>query len=340
MKFPAFWKIRRETRRIGRQIAISPVILARMIYFRRWYDAVGSRKVIVTAGKLAFGREIGIYLIFPTDGVLEGHLQAIDLMAENGITPIVVSNLELGETDLAKLVERAGWIIQRPNVGYDFGGYRDAILRLSPRLRQLDRLWIMNDSVWIVPQPVDWFVAARALDVDFAGATSHYGVRRAPLEDFETMQWVFDTGRRKFHYQSYALCVGSRLLNDPKFERFWRTLEIRNEKPHTVRVGEIGLSQWVIRNGYTHGATWEIDTLADELDTLSNEDLDAFFECVVVREDKRLKDLKKLVDADSSRAHRIAFILAAVSRQAGSYAFSDYGQKRKGYHFTKRAAAR
>ena len=196
----------------------------------------------------------------------------------------------------------------------------------------------MNDSVWIVPQPVDWFVATRTLDVDFAGATSHYGVLRATPEDFETIQWDFDTKRRKFHYQSYALCIGSRPLNDPRFERFWKNLEIRNEKPHTVRVGEIGLSQWMIRNGYTHRATWEIDTLVDELDALSNEDIEAFFESVVVREDKQLKNLQQFLGVNGSRAHRIAFICTAVSRQAGSYAFSTYGQTRKGYQFEKRAA--
>lgn len=143
----------------------------------------------------------------------------------------------------------------------------------------------MNDSVWMIPQPVTWFEAARALEVDFAGATCHHGVARADMDDFRSLQWQYDTGRRKYHVASYAWSIGPNVLRSRDFVRFWQGLDIRNDKRRTVRRGEVGFSRWVLRKGFSHGVTWAIDTLDRELAELSDREIHQIAREVIVRED-------------------------------------------------------
>lgn len=147
----------------------------------------------------------------------------------------------------------------------------------------------MNDSVWMIPQPVTWFEAARALEVDFAGATCHHGVARADMDDFRSLQWQYDTGRRKYHVASYAWSIGPNVLRSRDFVRFWQGLDIRNDKRRTVRRGEVGFSRWVLRKGFSHGVTWAIDTLDRELAELSDREIHQIAREVIVREDPRLQ---------------------------------------------------
>ncbi|MEM7317425.1 MAG: hypothetical protein AAF408_00235, partial [Pseudomonadota bacterium] len=69
--------------------------MGRRLYVRRYYDHVLARQIKRRSGAMTLGQEIGIYLIFPTDGVLPSHLRALREMKTAGITPLVVSNLPL-----------------------------------------------------------------------------------------------------------------------------------------------------------------------------------------------------------------------------------------------------
>ena len=101
------WKIRRELIRLGRNLAALPVEVVRMIYFRRWYDHVTARAIRRTHGRIPLKDEIGIYLIFPSDGIVASHLCVLDEMHRNDIAPVVISNLPLSDDDRNRLSERA-----------------------------------------------------------------------------------------------------------------------------------------------------------------------------------------------------------------------------------------
>jgi lipopolysaccharide biosynthesis protein len=78
----------------------------------------------------------------------------------------VVSNLPLVPEERETL-RRACWqLIERPNVGYDFGAYRDAILLLGPKLRDLERLVLVNDLLWFPVGEADWIDDAERLEAD------------------------------------------------------------------------------------------------------------------------------------------------------------------------------
>ena len=339
---PPIWKIRRELNRLAFEPFRWTKEAGQRLYLRRYYDLVQSRQIRLSAGALDLGQEACIYLIFPTKGVLPSHVRALRTLVDAGITPVAVSNLPLSDNDRELLYPLTMQVIERPNVGYDFGGYRDGVLELAERLPALNRLWLMNDSTWLIPQPTNWFEDARKLNVDFVGATSNFAMPRVDPERFRDISWTFSNTHRNFHYASYALGIGSRILSDDDFLDFWKKLEIRNDKSRTVRRGEIGLTQFVLKKGFRHAATHEVDKLHTELAELDDLEIDQITQDLVIPPSTRLEEQRRSVlNSDPSspegRKDREAFILTAVSRHAAGYVLPAYTVKYRGFQFLKKS---
>jgi lipopolysaccharide biosynthesis protein len=346
----SYWKVKRELLRIGKTAQDATAELVRKLYFRRHYDLVTRKTIKRTPGAVPLGKEVAIYLVFPDSGLLASHLCMLSELRQAGISPIVVSNLPLSDEDRDRLHDDVYTIIERPNVGYDFGGYRDGILELAENLHRLDRVWLLNDSAWLVPQATSWFEHARAMGNDFVGATSSFsilrktllGTKRWNISDYRSIIWTHDPNNRDFHYASYALCIGSAILRDRKFMSYWEKLDIRNDKKRTVRRGEMGLSQWVLKHRYTHAATFEINHLDKELEELSDTELDRVARELVIFRGTELAALKTRVlalqpNSLEGRAERTGLILTAVARQGSVYALAIYILRRHHFPFLKKS---
>lgn len=346
----SLWKIKRELQRLNRNSKVMAADLIRKLYFRRYYDLVTSKTIRRTDGADPFGNEVAIYLIFPSTGLLSSHLHMLAELRKAGISPLVVSNIPLNDGDRSKLVELSAAVIERPNVGYDFGGYRDGILEVAENLHKLDRVWLLNDSAWLLPHQPSWFEQARTMGKDFVGATSSFSIlrktwfgrKRLNVSEYRSITWLHEPNNSNFHYASYALCIGSAILKDPNFRKYWEKLDIRNDKKHTVRRGEIGLTQWVLKHGYTHGATYEIDQLDKELDQQSDVEMDEIAREMVVFKGTKLAALKTKVlatdpNSQKGRADRKGLILMAVARQGSAYALATFIARQHEFQFLKKS---
>lgn len=346
----SLWKIKRELQRLSRDSKEMAAELVRKIYFRRYYDLVTSKNIRRTEGAVPFGNEVAIYLIFPSAGLLPSHRHMLVQLCNAGISPLVVSNIPLNDTDRGQLVELSAAVMERPNVGYDFGGYRDGILEVAKYLHNLDRVWLLNDSAWLMPHQPSWFEQARATGKDFIGATSSFsilrrslfGKKRLNVSEYRSIKWSHEPSNSNFHYASYALCIGSAILKDHNFLKYWGKLDIRDDKKHTVRRGEIGLTQWVLKHGYTHGATYEIDQLDKELDQQSAAELDRIARELVIFKGTKLAAIKSKVLAtdpndDDGRADRKGLILMAVARQGSAYALATFILRKHEFQFLKKS---
>lgn len=336
-----WWKIRREMKRVGYQLLNSPVEVAKFFILRRWYDLVTSRSITRTSGDLSLTDEVGIYLIFPRNGLQASHLTMLGEMARAGIAPVVVTNIPLTKADRESLKTLATRIIERPNIGYDFGGYRDGVLEVASVLPNLRYLWLLNDSVWLIPQAISWFDQARSLETDFMAATSNFAMPRVDPHRFRDIVWNHSTNHKNFHYASYALGFGERILQSPAFLKYWRKLNISNDKTRTVRRGEIGLSQWVLRHGFSHGETYKVNQLDIELAKCDDDEVDRIARELVIPDDALLESVYTGVMAQDprtiqGRADRIALILTAVSRRASAYTLPGYALRR-GFQFLKKS---
>ncbi|WP_281968264.1 rhamnan synthesis F family protein [Roseovarius nanhaiticus] len=343
MKKNLAWKLKRELRRLGRQTLAVPRVAWEYTTLTIRYDIQAARERKVHAGERPQADEVAIYLIFPSKGVLASHLDVLNQLTADGISPILVSNLKLSQQDLATLKPLCTRIIERPNVGYDFGGYRDGVLNIADDLTNIDRLYLLNDSCWMVDSQQSWFKSVRDANVDFCGATAHYGIRPYRAHEFRDIDWTYTTHFSRFHYGSYALAMSTNILRDPGFLKFWRNIRLSNDKNVTVRRGETGLTQWMLRRKrYSHVATCQTSDLGNEIEALSDDELDAVVRTLVLPahpkiEAQRDDILKKSMSTPIGRFDRIKVILTAVSSQGMSYAMPYYNLRYRDFQFVKKS---
>lgn len=339
MKLPPLWKITRELKRPLAQLKLLPSRIGTYVFGNRYYDWFLAKDSRITEGRAAHSPRIAVYLIFPSQGVLASHIEALKYLISRGYAPLVVSNLPLPDADRERVLDLCWLCLERPNFGYDFGGYRDGILLARDKAAQIDRLVLLNDSSWFpLPGAQDWIAEAEKTGLDFAGAVSNYGHPRVAPEEFRSIRWGYTTSHRNFHYCSFALMMSGRLMADPKFIGFWQRFPLTSDKKVTVRRGEIGLSQWITSSGYSHGTTYDPSGLDRRLAELSHEDTKAAVRGAVFLDRPRLDELRERLLADDASAEDLtAFLLTAVAIQGASYVQPDLMRRLYGVAFLKKS---
>ncbi len=333
-------KAARELRRIGDQVLGLPRGLrdiAQLAFGTPWHDLALARRAQDFAGALPVAPRIAVYLMLPQRGVQPSHLASLDYLAGAGCAPLVVSNLPLGAADRQALLARCWRLIERPNFGYDFGGYRHAVLSIAERLPGLEQLVLLNDSAWFpLPGAADWLAQVAALGTDAAGACGHFGDRWNPPASPRR------AGRaaRHFHLQSFALALGPRVLRDPGFLEFWRRYRMSNSKAWTCRLGETGLSQWLIGRGYSLGETLDVAGFARDLAALPRDELAVVLEEMPLGGRQARRRAALLADPAAGPAALAGFALGIAARQTVTYVMPAYAWRRHGFPFLKKALLR
>ncbi len=282
---------------------------------------------------------VAIYLIFPVQGLLQSHFIALDHILQSGYSPIVVSNLPLSAGDTERLLHHCSTLILRPNFGYDFGGYKDAVRFLGQDLHSLTKLALFNDSNWFPVHPDhNWLAEAEAKGLDLVGSVSHGGLDNAQPFD-TTTEWRIDATRPRFHYGSFSLLLGPAILHAPGFQDFWRQYRPANNKTQTILRGEIGFSQWVIRNGFTHGETLDARNLPALLADLPTERLLQIAGNAVTFDRPRSNDTRRdvLLANPPDRNGLLHFILKEVSKSGQAYSLQDFDTVERSGNFIKKS---
>ena len=315
-------KFFREIFRLIKQLVFLPKNIGNFLFGTFYYDIFLAKSKKQYSGSLSLKNRTVIFLIFPEAGITNSHLRTLKYFIKNNYSPIVISNLPLIESDRSEILKNCCSLIERKNFGYDFGGYRDAILHLSNNIKKFDNLLLINDSTWFpILQDNAFINFINNSNLDFIGATSHYGFERLKLpskrEDLpKTIN--FNSDNRNFHYASYALSFSKKILNDSNFYKFWKTLRLSGTKNVVVRRGEIGLTQFIIRNKYySHGSFIDSEKLETTLKEFSRERLLKICHEVIV-ENKSLRIFKEKFFTDLenySKNEIISFLIIIVSRQ-------------------------
>lgn len=323
----------------------APGALVNYLFGTWWYDVVLARRTQIHQGSVPQAVRVVVYLVYPVNGLLESHFKAMAYFRDHGYAPVVVSNLKLDEADRRRLLETAHVLIERPNYGYDFGGYRDGIRFLRSRLPTLERLVLMNDSVWFpLARGESWLSASQALGHDVVGAVSNCFTE--PIDPNQPgvspFSWRYDTRGSRFHYCSFALSFGRAVLRDARFMTFWDRLKLTNNKFTTVHRGEIGLGQWIVHSGHSHGCTLDLSRLDERLDQLDDARLRAVAENLIIPESAPLRHQKAMVlqralDDPETRQRLKDFILRATVDTGAAYALLDFALKENGYDFVKKS---
>jgi hypothetical protein len=299
----------------------------------------------VTFGSQKLGVRLALYAIYPQAGVQISHLEALRALRNCGYATLVVSNLPLSERELAMMRDLVWKVIQRPNFGYDFGAYKEGIHQIESVLPRLDRLILLNDSVWFpLPGGQDWPLKAEALGVDFVGAVSNCGFAPPKNEDFVNYSLQYDPKLPDFHYCSFALSFGPKALSNPAFVRFWKHIRLTDNKFHTVLRGEVSLSRCLIAAGLSHAETMNNKSLGEYLAALPATQLLHFVENLAIPEDDRLEEIRKhtVNQPDRSGQHQrlleTAFAIVALTGPA--YAMPAFAYDALKHPFLKKSPLR
>jgi Rhamnan synthesis protein F len=228
-------KIKRELLRIWFKIAdlaINPLESITQASHDRRFDQVTKLR----NGELSPRSKFAIFFTHQPNGFAKSIALTCKYLSQQGYAVLLVSNAKISEQDQAKIAEYCWKSLERPNYGYDFGGYRDGLRVLKEADINPDRLIIMNDSIWFPisddTEMIKWFETS---DLDF----------NAPV--FENKP-----GRNKKHqhFQSYFMLLNKRAIQSDGFWNFWKTYKISSKKRIVLLRGEKGFSQAMFRLGF------------------------------------------------------------------------------------------
>jgi hypothetical protein len=336
-----FWKLNRELRRFFRQPLDKIGDAATYLFGRVYYDRFLSKRCQIHQGRQLLSQRRAVYLIYPSNGLLPSHLRSLQYLDSKGICTTVVSNLPLSQMEKKTLEPLCNICVERPNFGYDFGGYRDGILSIADDFSKVEQLILVNDSVWFpISEQTDWLDDIDRLGVNFGAAASNFGLPRPDPAAFRTMVFDYRTDHRNFHYTSFALSFDGKILSHPGFIRFWKKFALTNKKKRVVRRGEIGLTDWVLKQGFTHGETLGVQRIESFLNALEETRLREIARLMIVPYDTRMQQVKNDLKGRMNtlnRAEVTSFILTIVARQGASYALAPFNIFELGFPFLKKS---
>lgn len=218
-------KILRELHRVGLQF-LEPYYMIRDAIIRHYYNSKHHDYVTCHDGESTWSEKIAIFLIHQPVAVPKSVIMACDYLKSQGYSCILVSNGQLSCEDLRCLLLKVSIVIVRPNFGYDFGGYQEAIFWLRKSKRKVNRLLIMNDSVWFpVLKDTNFLMDMENKGVDLVGALS-------------AQRGAAQYRQRKLFYASFMLLFSEKVWNSPKFNNFWSNYIQTSSKYKTIRKGE------------------------------------------------------------------------------------------------------
>jgi len=274
------WKLKRELKRLRNQVLQFHWFIFGSLR-RRSYDRKRSSLVKIHDGAQPAREKIAITLCFQPNGILPTFLAELDHFVASGFSPVVVSNLPLSAQDRSALMERSLLVIERPNYGYDFGGYREGILCLFERGIKPGHLVLKNDSVWFPLWPdSDLLNRAVADDHDIFGVFLNSHGRK----------------RRQTHLQSYFYSFNEKIVSSLEFRHYWQNLFMTNNKHAVVRQCEVKLTDWFRSKGFTIGQLFDAEAMRTAIKSLTDSELLDYISYQVKLETRLEKTLRPLID--------------------------------------------
>ena len=234
MKFPPAWKVRRELVRVFNRL-MRPVRYAFDLARQTLYDARFDRLVKVTANQRPLADRVAIFVIFQPNGIAASTFFTLDHLVEQGFEVVVVCNGAHQAGDIRRLGKNAALIVERPNLGYDFGGYRDGLRVVKARAENLQRLVFLNDSTWFPLRAGDDTLAR--MDATCKMLVGHI------------LKTENETKPGHDHVESHLLMFSGDALASPPFKDFWAKLVISNRRDATIARGEKQITQTMLAQG-------------------------------------------------------------------------------------------
>ncbi len=146
---------------------------------------------------------------------------ALANLAASGLDIFVIVNRR-ASGDYEAYLPYARMVMDRPNWGYDFGGWRDGVQHFD--LSGYDFIYFVNDSIigpWApVTEHLDAFEQSEA---EIFGVTDNFG-------------WMH-------HIQSYFFGLSAKIFHSATVQELWQSFKLINRVQHAIYFGELALSK-------------------------------------------------------------------------------------------------
>jgi hypothetical protein len=202
-------------------------------------------------------KRVAVVATCPSDVSLFCTLNLVKALTDSGFYVLAISNKRLADTDRKQLLAQCHYLIERYNVGRDFGAYKIGIRWFADKgmLDKADYLALTNDSMFY---------------------TKSFSKQ---LAEFLTVdeQWyaLFENYETHYHAQSFFQVFRKDVFNSASFRGFWNDYKPYSSRRHAIDQGEVLLS-WTLRKaGFHVGVLYSSDRVcADVRKALSREPWD------------------------------------------------------------------
>lgn len=299
------WKLKRELKRPVDQLR-SAVLYPFDLFTKHRHDKAFHDRITVIEGAQTATTKFAALLIYQPKGLVGTTLKTCQHLAASGYSVLVVSNTPLAPDARAALQPLVWRTLERPNVGYDFGGYRDSVRFLRESGVDLQALVMMNDSIWWPLCEGDTALPQlEQLGTDFGGMILRPASRRKKASN------------RSPHLQSYFFWFGPKLLGSATFVDFWKTYRLSGFKYNAIRHGELQLTRVLLEAGFSAAPLFSFEALMAKLADQSNDYLCTVLRFGAYRYPEMAKTAQRLRDSavqDAAWRSRVFDLFAEMDR--------------------------
>jgi len=159
----------------------------------------------------------------------------IKSISEQNFDIVFISTAEnLNIKEIKKISYYCRDVIVKENIGYDFGAWATGIAYMNKEVNKYRTLLLCNDSVYAPLFPLNEMFDRMNNRYDFWGITDSLEVHH--------------------HLQSYFMVFDKKVFTALLFKNIWNTYKVYKIKRNIILNYEIGLSQKLLKNGFSMGA--------------------------------------------------------------------------------------
>lgn len=161
---------------------------------------------------------------------------------------IVITNNRLPAEEHEKLRAYANEIVQRTNVGFDFGAWRDGIRKVGwAKLACFDEIVLANNSCYGPVFPfAEMFADMAGQACDFWSVTAFPRLTNSSRAEAR----LLPGNTIPMHLQSYFMVFGKPVFDSPEFKDFWELVENKTDILEVVAEYETQLTESMVAAGF------------------------------------------------------------------------------------------
>lgn len=170
------------------------------------------------------GRRIMLLALYEKGELRPDVIRLIKAARQEGLYILAVNTLKLRAPNALK--ELVDCYIERPNFGRDFGSYKTGFLHVFDKgwHEQCPRLLMINDSIFFSEERIPKFLnQMMTSDIEVLGSTENYEI--------------------EYHLGSFCIAMAQSILENVRFQKYWRSYRLTDVRPRVIKRGEMELSK-------------------------------------------------------------------------------------------------